>query len=91
MMQAAKNTIADGVPEYEIALSTSSAGTKKASELLNKYYPNSRMSPYIHFLQIMASGDHMPLTHHRASNKIINMETQYLFVFVVWQIFINLN
>ncbi|MDC0226680.1 Xaa-Pro peptidase family protein [Alphaproteobacteria bacterium] len=72
MMQAAKNTIADGVPEYEIALSTSSAGTKKASELLNKYYQNTRMSPYIHFLQIMASGNQMPLTHHRASNKIIN-------------------
>ena len=71
MMEAAKNTIKDGIPEYEIALSSSSAGTKKASELLNKYYPNSRMSPYIHFLQIMASGDHMPLTHHRASNKII--------------------
>ena len=71
MMQAAKNTMADGVPEYEVALSTSIAGTKKASEILNRYYPNSRMSPNIHFLQIMASGEHMPLTHHRASNKIL--------------------
>lgn len=71
MMQAAKNTITDGIPEYEVALSTSSAGTRKASEILNKYYPKSRMSPNIHFLQIMASGDHMPLTHHRASNKIL--------------------
>jgi len=53
MMQAAKNTIADGVPEFEIALSTSAAGTKKASEILNKHYPNLRMSPNIHFLQIM--------------------------------------
>ena len=71
MMQAAKNTIAVGVPEYEIALSTSAAGTKKASEILNKHYPNSRMSPNIHFLQIMASGEHMSLTHHRASNKML--------------------
>jgi Xaa-Pro dipeptidase len=71
MMQAAKNTIAVGVPEYEIALSTSAAGTKKASEILNKHYPNSRMSPNIHFLQIMASGEHMSLTHHRASNKVL--------------------
>ena len=71
MMLAAKNTIADGVPEYEIALHTSKAGTKKASELLNKHYPNSRMSPNIHFLQIMASGDRMSSTHHRASNKIL--------------------
>ena len=29
MMQAAKNTMADGVPEYEVALSTSIAGQKK--------------------------------------------------------------
>ena len=71
MMQAAKNTIAVGVPEYEIALSTSSAGTKMASKILNEYYPHSRMSPNIHFLQIMASGSHMPLTHHRASNKVL--------------------
>ena len=71
MMQAARNTIAEGVPEYEIALSTSAAGTKKASEILNKDYPNTRMSPNIHFLQIMASGEHMPLTHHRASNRIL--------------------
>ena len=71
MMQAAKNTIADGVPEYQVALSTSAAGTKKASEILSKDYPKSRMSPNIHFLQIMASGEHMPLTHHRASNKIL--------------------
>ena len=71
MMQAAKNIMADSVPEYEVALSTSAAGTKKASEILNQHYPNSRMSPNIHFLQIMASGEHMPLTHHRASNKIL--------------------
>ena len=71
MMQAAKNIMADGIPEYEVALATSLAGTKKASEILNHYYPNSRMSPNIHFLQIMASGEHLPLTHHRASNKIL--------------------
>lgn len=71
MMQAAKNIMSDGVPEYEVALYTSAAGTKKASEILNKHYPNSRMSPNIHFLQIMASGEHLPLTHHRASNKIL--------------------
>jgi Xaa-Pro aminopeptidase len=29
------------------------------------------MSPNIHFLQIMASGEHMSLTHHRASNKVL--------------------
>ena len=71
MMQSAKNTMADGVPEYEVALATSAAGTKKASEILIEHYPKSRMSPNIHFLQIMASGQHLPLTHHRASNKIL--------------------
>jgi len=33
MMQAAKSAISDGIPEYEVALSTSAAGTKKASEI----------------------------------------------------------
>ena len=35
MMQAARDTIGDGVPEYEIAIAASNAGTRKASEILN--------------------------------------------------------
>ena len=38
MMNAGRNTIADGVPEYEVAIASSNAGTRKASEILNKHY-----------------------------------------------------
>ena len=71
MMKAGRSTIADGVPEYEVSLATSRAGTKKSSELLLNYYKGTRMSPMTHFLHIMASGETITMTHHRASNRII--------------------
>ena len=71
MMNAARETIANGVAEYEVALATSAAGTRKAAELLDAYYDDSDMSPNIHFLQIMASGHHLTKTHHRASTRVM--------------------
>ncbi len=71
MMEAARATIGDGVAEYEVALATSNAGTRKAAELLAEHYEDERMSPNTHFLQIMASGDEITKPHHRASTRIM--------------------
>ena len=71
MMAAGRDTIADGVPEYEVALATSQAGTRKAAELLATHYTDAEMSPNTHFLQIMASGETITKTHHRASTRIM--------------------
>ncbi len=71
MMTAGKEALGHNVPEYEVAIATSQAGTRKAAELLKKYYHNETMSPNIHFLQVMASGEDLPKTHHRASTKLI--------------------
>ena len=71
MMRAGRGAIADGVPEYEVALAISAAGTRKSSQLLNDNYKDSVMSPNTHFLQIMASGEQITRTHHRASNRIM--------------------
>ncbi|SVB39791.1 uncharacterized protein METZ01_LOCUS192645 [marine metagenome] len=71
MMEAGKKALGHNVPEYEIALATSQAGTRKAAELLKNHYNNQTMSPNIHFLQVIASGDDLPKTHHRASTKLI--------------------
>ena len=71
MMNAGKEAIGDNVPEYEVALATSQAGTRKAAEILKNEFDDTNMSPLIHFLQIMASGGDLPKTHHRASTKII--------------------
>ena len=71
MMAAGKATIGDGVPEYEVGLATSQAGTRKAAELLRDHYDDACMSPNTHFLQIMASGDEITKPHHRASTRVM--------------------
>ncbi len=71
MMDAGRAAIGDGVPEYEVALAISGAGTRKAAELLNAHYDDAFMSPNTHFLQIMASGDTITKTHHRATTRIM--------------------
>ncbi len=72
MMNAGREAIAHGIPEYEVALATSRAGTRKAAELLARHYDATEMSPNTHFLQIMASGEDIIKTHHRASTRIMN-------------------
>ena len=72
MMEGAKSVIRHNVPEYEIALAQSQAGTRKAAELLKAHYPKSiNMSPNIHFLSAISSGKDLPKTHHRASTKLV--------------------
>jgi Xaa-Pro aminopeptidase len=71
MMNAGRAAIGDGVPEFEVAIATSQAGTRKAAELLAQHYGDADMSPNTHFLQIMASGDTITKTHHRASTRIM--------------------
>ena len=71
MMAAGREAIGAGVAEYEVALATAQAGTRKSAELLARHYPASEMSPNTHFLQIMASGEEIVRTHHRASNRVM--------------------
>ena len=67
MMRAGRDTIGAGVPEFEVALATSAAGTRKAAELLEAHYSDAAMSPNTHFLQIMASGSDITMPHRRAT------------------------
>ena len=71
MMEAGREAISHGVAEYQVAIATSNAGTKKAAEILESDYEDKYMSPNTHFLQIMASGDAITKTHHRASTRIM--------------------
>ena len=71
MMAAGREAIGDGVAEFEVALETSRAGAHKAAELLRAHYPDTVMSPNTHFLQIMASGEEIVKTHHRASTRVM--------------------
>jgi len=71
MMRAGREAIGHGVPEYEVALAAATAGTRKSAELLRQNYQDASMSPATQFLQIMASGEQITRTHHRASNRIM--------------------
>jgi Xaa-Pro aminopeptidase len=71
MMTAGREALGGGVAEYEVALATAQAGTLKSAELLARHYPASEMSPNTHFLQIMASGEEVVKTHHRASGRVM--------------------
>lgn len=71
MMAAGRAAIGDGVPEFEVAIATSQAGTRKAAELLAAHYDDADMSPNTHFLQIMASGPEIIKSHHRASTRVM--------------------
>lgn len=71
MMAAGRQAIAHGVPEFEVAIAASQAGTRKAAQLLSAHYDDADMSPNTHFLQIMASGDTVTKTHHRATTRIM--------------------
>lgn len=71
MMLAGRNAIGDGVAEFEVAIATAQAGTRKAAELLAAHYKDAAMSPNTHFLQIMASGEEIVKTHHRATTRVM--------------------
>jgi Xaa-Pro aminopeptidase len=69
MMEAGRAALGEGVPEFEVALATTDAGTRKAAALLEAHYADARMSPNTHFLQIMASGLEITMPHRRATTR----------------------
>lgn len=71
MMTAGRDAVDAGVPEFEVGIATSQAGTRKAAELLALHYDDNCMSPNTHFLQIMASGREITKPHHRASTRVM--------------------
>ncbi len=69
MAKAAEDSIAEGVPEYEVALAIIQAGTRKAAGFLTDAGWEAFISPMIHNLQIMQSGRGTSMVHRRASVK----------------------
>ncbi len=67
MTQAAEEVIAEGVPEYEVALAVIAGGTRKAAEFLSPGDEDRFVSPTIHNLQILQSGHDTCFVHRRSS------------------------
>lgn len=69
MTEAAENAIAEGVPEYEVALAVIAAGTRKAATFLGEEGPDRFVSPMIHNLQVLQSGHDTCMVHRRSSTR----------------------
>lgn len=67
MGRAGRAAIAEGVPEYEVALAIIAGGTRKAAELLEGTAAAGYYSPTIYNLQIMQSGRHTCMVHRRST------------------------
>ncbi len=60
---AGRDTMAVGVPEYEVTLACMAAGTRKAAEIIAAEDQDALMSPMIHNLQALQSGHFTSYTH----------------------------
>ena len=66
MCQGGREAIAEGVPEYEVALAVIAAGTRKAAEFLTDVGSERLFSPMIHNLQVLQSGGpDLSMVHRR--------------------------
>ncbi|CAB1085405.1 peptidase M24 [Olavius algarvensis Delta 1 endosymbiont] len=69
MCEAAAQTIAPGVPEYEISLAAIAAGTRRAAEFVGRQESDRLVSPVIHDLQILQTGPDLAMVHRRPTNR----------------------
>lgn len=81
MAEGAVEAVAEGVPEYEIALAMTAAGTRKAAALLREHYDDPLMSPTLHFHQILASGSRTSMCHHRSTLKPLQYGDSFFICF----------
>ena len=81
MCQAGREAIAEGVPEYELALAVIAGGTRKAAEFLDGEGPDQLFSPTIYNLQIMQSGRHTCMVHRRSTVKRLEKGDPIYFCF----------
>lgn len=81
MCEAARDAIAVGVAEYEVAFAAIQAGTKKAASLLltDRDNQGNAFSPLVHDLQILQTGSSMHMVHKRAGiRKIERGDSVYM-------------
>lgn len=65
MAKAGVEAIAEGVPEYEVALAVLAGGTRKAAEFIEMENSEHLFFPTIHGLQVMQSGHETSMVHRR--------------------------
>ncbi len=81
MLEGAMKAAVPGVREFEVSLAARKAGTYKAAELMQQYYAdeNPFNHPAISSQQIMATGEHTTMCHHRNSlTKLVHGEPLFI-------------
>ena len=81
MMTAAQSNLREGVREYEVALTILDAGTRKAADFLTDRGWDAFVSPVLHNLQIMQSGQDTAMVHRRAGMKRVERGDPVYFCF----------
>ena len=67
MVEAGKAALGEGVPEYEVALAVLAGGTRKAAAFLSDAGWEHFVSPTVHNLQILQSGQDTSKVHRRSN------------------------
>ena len=76
---AGRDSMAVGVPEYEVSLACINAGTRKAAEIIGAEDINALMSPMIHNLQAVNSGKYTSYTHlHPRVKELVHGDPVYM-------------
>lgn len=70
MMEAGRDALGEGVPEYELALAVIAGGTRKAAEFLDPEKDRFH-SPTIHNLQVLQSGHDTCMVHRRSNTRLL--------------------
>lgn len=81
MMTAARDALGEGVPEYELWLAASAAGSRKAAELMVEDNGATLISPLIHGLPPVQSGRDTAMAHRRASTRRLQRGDSVYFCF----------
>lgn len=81
MVEAGRAAIAEGVPEYELALAVIEGGTRKAAGFLSDEGIERYFSPVVHNLQVLQSGHDTCMVHRRASVRRIERGDPVYFCF----------
>ncbi len=74
MCAAGKAAMAEGVPEFEVALAASTAGTRMAADLMGNDKGDVFQSPIIYDLQTVRCGIHTSMAHRRSSTQRIQRD-----------------
>ncbi|BCP54838.1 hypothetical protein K32_34550 [Kaistia sp. 32K] len=81
MVEGGRAAIAEGVPEYELALAVLAAGTRRAARFLADNGEDALVSPTIYNLQILQSGWETCMVHRRSTVKPLRKGDPIYFCF----------